>query len=90
MINQPLKVTEMGHELRLDNLRPGQRALVKAIHTRNSTLRSKLLSMGIVAGTTIQVVCVAPLGGDPMEIKTRGYNLSLRLGEAHTIEIVRV
>ena len=74
----------------LDKLSPGQTALVKAIRTKNSSLRNKLLSMGLVAGTSIQVVCVAPLGGDPMEIKARGYNLSLRLGEANSVEIVRV
>lgn len=74
----------------LAQLKPGQSALVKAVSTKNSTLRNKLLSMGIVAGTTIQVVCVAPLGGDPMEIKARGYNLSLRLGEANSIEVVCV
>ena len=42
--------------------------------------------MGLVAGTTIQVQKYAPLG-DPIEVKLKGFNLSLRKSEAALIEL---
>jgi ferrous iron transport protein A len=40
--------------------------------------------MGLIRGTTVQFVRVAPLG-DPIEIRVRGYHLSLRRQEAEAI-----
>ena len=42
--------------------------------------------MGLVAGTEIGVLKLAPLG-DPMEIKVKNFNLSLRKVEASTIDV---
>lgn len=50
----------------------------------NESLR--LMEMGILPGTTLQLVRKAPLGF-PIEIKVRGYLLSLRESEASSIEI---
>ena len=44
----------------------------------------KLMEMGCVPGEHIKVEQVAPLG-DPISISVAGYNLSLRLNEAHNI-----
>ena len=49
---------------------------------------SRLLEMGILEGTEVQVVRLAPFG-DPIEIKLRGYHLSIRKSEAERIEIDR-
>jgi ferrous iron transport protein A len=46
--------------------------------------RTRLLEMGLLVGTPVQLVRYAPLG-DPVEIKVRGYNLSLRRHEAEQI-----
>lgn len=46
--------------------------------------RGRLLEMGLLIGTPIQLVRFAPLG-DPVEIKVRGYNLTLRKHEAEQI-----
>ena len=46
--------------------------------------RTRLLEMGLLVGTPVQLVRFAPLG-DPVEIKVRGYNLSLRRNEAEQI-----
>lgn len=46
--------------------------------------RGRLLEMGLLVGTPIQLIRFAPLG-DPIEIKVRGYNLSLRKHEAELI-----
>ena len=52
------------------------------------TLKKKLLDMGFVPGTVVELIGIAPLG-DPMEIKLRGYKISLRKEEAKTISIER-
>jgi len=46
--------------------------------------RGRLLEMGLLVGTPIQLVRFAPLG-DPVEIKVRGYHLTLRKHEAEQI-----
>lgn len=46
--------------------------------------KSRLLEMGLLVGTTVELVRFAPLG-DPVEIKVRGYNLTLRKSEAEQI-----
>lgn len=48
--------------------------------------RGRLLEMGLLVGTPVTVVRFAPLG-DPMEIKVRGYHLSLRRHEAELIQV---
>lgn len=50
--------------------------------------RPRLMEMGLLVGTTVELVRFAPLG-DPVEIKVRGYNLTLRKHEAEQI-FVRV
>ncbi len=46
--------------------------------------RGRLLEMGLLVGTTVQLVRFAPMG-DPVEIKVRGYHLTLRKHEAEQI-----
>ena len=46
--------------------------------------RSKLLAMGLTKGSTLKVMEVAPLG-DPVQVKVRGYDLSLRKAEADAL-----
>jgi len=67
----------------LRQLQPGQKALVTRITTRGE-LGRRLRDMGIVPGTPLVVIGRAPLK-DPVEIKLRGYNLTLRNNEADNI-----
>ena len=46
--------------------------------------KPRLMEMGLLVGTPIEIVRFAPLG-DPLEIKVRGYNLTLRKHEAELI-----
>ena len=46
--------------------------------------RGRLLEMGLLVGTLVELVRFAPLG-DPVEIKVRGYHLTLRKHEAEQI-----
>lgn len=48
--------------------------------------RGRLLEMGLLVGTHVEVVRYAPLG-DPVEIKVRGYRLTLRRHEAELIRV---
>lgn len=47
----------------------------------------RLREMGLLPGTKIKLIRWAPLG-DPLEIKVRGYNLSLRKQQADHIEVI--
>ena len=46
--------------------------------------RARMKEMGLLVGTKVELVRFAPLG-DPVEIKVRGYNLTLRKSEAEQI-----
>ena len=63
----------------------GETARVLKIHGEGAVKR-RIMDMGITRGTEIFVRKVAPLG-DPVEIKVRGYELSLRKSDAESIEI---
>jgi len=73
----------------LDTLERGGRGIVTSVSSSNVAVRNKLLSMGIVAGTMIELAAVAPLG-DPLTIKALGYNLSLRVSEAREVQVMPV
>lgn len=74
-----------GDILPLSALHAGDRALVCVVGGKGS-VRVRLMELGIVPGTEVQLVRRAPLG-DPMQISLRGYQLSLRRGEADLIEV---
>ena len=69
----------------LKTIRPGTRIVVKRL-TGQGKIKRRLMDMGIIPGTEMEVQKVAPLG-DPVEVKFKGYNLSLRQEEADTIEV---
>lgn len=50
------------------------------------SLRCRLLDMGLIPKTLVTMQKVAPLG-DPIEIRLRGYELTLRKDDAEKIEI---
>lgn len=69
----------------LKEMKPGETAVVKKVHGEGS-LRRRILDMGIIRGTQLEMVKKAPLG-DPIEIKIKGYDLSLRQTEAALVEV---
>ena len=68
----------------LSELKPGQVGVIVDIVEGSPRIRRRILDMGLVRGTKIRVVRVAPLK-DPIEFQTSGYNLSLRRDEAKNI-----
>ncbi|NLL95119.1 MAG: ferrous iron transport protein A [Thermoplasmatales archaeon] len=69
----------------LDMIGCGETVRVVAVHG-GGPLRRRILDMGITKGSDIKVENVAPLG-DPIEIIVRGYKLSIRKGDAVSIEV---
>lgn len=65
----------------------GQHATITAVDGERA-LRLRLLDMGLIPKTRVEVRKTAPLG-DPIEIMVRGYELTLRLEDAKKIEIAR-
>ncbi len=71
--------------LTLDKLPIGVSAVVTRVGGEGA-LRCRLLDMGIIPGTKIMIQKVAPMG-DPIELRLRGYELSIRLEDARNIEV---
>jgi ferrous iron transport protein A len=69
----------------LRDVRTGETALVAKLHGEGSTKR-RIMDMGITKGAEVFVRKVAPLG-DPVEVKVRGYELSIRKEDAELIEV---
>jgi ferrous iron transport protein A len=67
----------------LSSLPPGTAAKVLEIKLTGPG-RPRLMEMGLLVGTPVELVRFAPLG-DPVEIKIRGYHLTLRRHEADQI-----
>jgi len=75
---------ETGHvEMPLACMLPGDDGHVLGLKG-DPEVRQHLLEMGFTAGTPVVFVRVAPLG-DPLTVRVRGYQLSLRHKEAEAI-----
>ncbi len=64
----------------------GSTVTVAKLHGEGA-LRRRIMDMGVTKGVEIYVRKVAPLG-DPIEVTVRGYELSIRKGDAENIEIL--
>ena len=71
--------------MKLNELAVGRSAIVTEVGGEGA-LRQHFLDMGLVPGVKVKLVQYAPLG-DPMEIRLRGYELTIRLSEAERISI---
>ena len=69
----------------LNELRPKEKGRIVRISGGGGAHR-RLLDMGLVSGSEVVVERVAPLG-DPVEIKIKGYHLSLRKEEAISVQV---
>lgn len=69
----------------LDTLQPGERGKVASVGGDGDTAR-RLMDLGLIRGTSVEVVRTAPLG-DPIEVRLRGFMLTLRRAEAEHITV---
>ena len=69
----------------LRDVKIGQTAVIKRLHGEGA-LKRRIMDMGLTKGTEVYVRKVAPLGV-PLELTVRGYELSVRKGDAELIEV---
>ena len=74
--------------MKLNALKPGQSAVIDTVGGEGA-LRQHFLDMGVIPGTEVTVVKLAPMG-DPMELQIHGYELTLRMDDAAQIDITPV
>lgn len=69
----------------LAKLKPGDTGKITSIGAIGP-LKRRLMDMGVLIGEEVQVLKMASLG-DPIEVKLKSYNLSLRKKEAEGIGV---
>ena len=72
-------------EMKLNELKPSRSAVIEAVGGEGA-LRQHFLDMGVIPGTEVTVIKLAPMG-DPMELRIHGYELTLRLADAEKISV---
>ena len=75
--------------MKLDELEIGKDAIIASVVSDDVALHQHILDMGLTPGTEVTMMKYAPMG-DPMEIRLRGYELTLRRDTAARIELVDV
>ncbi len=73
-------------ETSLARARSGNRCVVLDIASDPPELRSRLYALGIIPGSALEVLRLAPLG-DPMQVKVGGSYISIRRAEAEIISV---
>ena len=69
----------------LNDLRPGQFALVKALHSTGG-IRRRLQDIGLIENTLVECLGVSP-GGDPAAFCVRGAVIALRAEDSRNISV---
>ena len=69
----------------LNQLRPGQRAVVRVMHS-SGPIRRRLRDLGLIEGTAVTCLGRSPLG-DPAAFAVRGAAIALRRADSRTIEV---
>ncbi|WP_395665088.1 ferrous iron transport protein A [Methylocella sp.] len=75
--------------LALSDLAVGERARIVALSRARREYRQKLIAMGLTPGVEFEIARVAPLG-DPVEIRVRGFAMSLRRAEADAVAVEKL
>ena len=69
----------------LSDMPPGESGIIQRVGGDRMT-RRRIMDMGVVPGAELSVERIAPLG-DPIAVRIKGYNLSLRREEASNINV---
>jgi ferrous iron transport protein A len=73
----------------ITEMKIGDRAEIIGYTETVAGYRAKLLALGLTRGATIELIGVAPMG-DPLRLKVRGFELSLRRSEATILQLKAV
>ncbi len=71
----------------LKDTNPGM--IVRIDEVGESALKQRLMTMGLIPGTRVEILNSAPLG-DPIALRLRSYNLALRRDDAATIQVTQI
>ena len=83
------KAKKWNMEPKFSELKKGDKVEIVGYNEGDARYKSKLLSMGLVRGVTMEVMQVAPLG-DPIEVSVLSYRLSLRREEGNVLNLKRI
>ena len=73
-------------KMTLDKLPVGESCVLCQVGNQRGAVKRRLIDMGLTPGTEVKLIKIAPFG-DPMELRLRGYELSLRKEDAAQIQI---
>ncbi len=77
-----------GMHMALSNLKPGEKGQIEKVNGAGA-IKRRIRDMGVTNGSLVEVVRVAPMG-DPLDVKVKGYHLTLRREEAADIKVKKV
>ena len=72
----------------LSELKPGEKGQIEKV-AGGGAVKRRIADMGVTKGCLVEVVRVAPMG-DPMDVRIKGYHLSLRKDEAADIAVKKI
>lgn len=72
----------------LSEMKPGEKGRIERV-AGNSAVKRRIRDMGVTTGSLIELAGVAPLG-DPLDVKIKGYHLTLRKEEAAKIDVEKI
>ena len=75
-------------KMTLDKLSVGKSAIINTVNGEGP-LRCRLLDMGLIPKTKVSVIKIAPMG-DPIELRLRDYELTIRIDDAKKIEVTQL
>lgn len=76
-----MKTTKMGR------LGRGQSGMIVSVSAKDRAMTQRLLEMGLLEGSVVELVHEAPFGKDPVAVRVRGALISLRRSEADAVEV---
>lgn len=82
----PTERRQLEDHMQLGEMKVGSKGRIVKVNPGEKVYRQRLVAMGLIPGTEFVVSRIAPLG-DPVEIRVRGFALSLRKHEASILQI---
>ena len=71
----------------LQEAQPGMNVRIDSVG--ESKLKNRLMTMGVIPGTRVEILRSAPMG-DPIAIRLRSYNLAMRKDDAANIQVSQI
>jgi Fe2+ transport system protein FeoA len=81
-----LAAAQESSDLSLNQLVPGQQAVITGYDFADALLVQRLASMGMIPGRNLKVLRTS-LFRDPISVEVMGYNLALRASEASVVKV---